>query len=313
MNVHRPRAGTPRVGRVTAGVAAAAVIVVMGVGAGVSEAGTTAQCAGLKATIVGTNGPDVLRGTPGRDVIVGLGGDDTIFGGDGRDTICGGGGSDIIDAGEGNDTVFGHTAFQDGPGADTLLGGGGNDFLSGSGGGDRILGGPGDDELHGYSDPGKFDPDQRSSDLLRGGPGDDTLILASGPRALLLGEDGNDVIIQLGHPGQCGGGNGIDRIEGCPLTYGGDGPDLLFTPTNVDSRIVGSNGDDVIVVRSDRGRRLHHLIAAGDGDDEVLVYSAGDTIAYGGDGDDVFRVVKGLRPRLVGGAGHNQTRTLPAR
>ncbi len=53
-------------------------------------------CYGQPATIIGTEGADLLRGTSGDDVIVGLGGDDTIFGGDGNDLICGGDGDDRL-------------------------------------------------------------------------------------------------------------------------------------------------------------------------------------------------------------------------
>ncbi|MEL6185498.1 MAG: trypsin-like serine protease, partial [Myxococcota bacterium] len=84
---------------------------------------TVEECNGFQATIVGTNGPDVLRGRGGSDVIVGL---------DGNDDIDGGGGSDVICAGEGRDTVDG-----DG-GADTIYGEGGRDILRGSRGDDLI-------------------------------------------------------------------------------------------------------------------------------------------------------------------------------
>jgi Ca2+-binding RTX toxin-like protein len=51
------------------------------------------------ATIVGTNGSDVLRGTSGPDVIAGLDGNDVIAGLGGDDIICGGRGNDKIDGG----------------------------------------------------------------------------------------------------------------------------------------------------------------------------------------------------------------------
>lgn len=53
------------------------------------------------ATIVGTDGDDVLRGTSGNDVIHGLGGNDTIEGLGGNDIICGGPGNDTILGGSG--------------------------------------------------------------------------------------------------------------------------------------------------------------------------------------------------------------------
>jgi Ca2+-binding RTX toxin-like protein len=95
------------------------------------------RCAGLKATIVGTAGPDTLQGTAGADVIAGLGGNDTITGLGGNDTVCGGSGNDSIAGGAGNDKLYGEL------GNDRLSGGPGNDILLGGPGVDSIAGGPG--------------------------------------------------------------------------------------------------------------------------------------------------------------------------
>jgi hypothetical protein len=81
-------------------------------------------CSGVRATLVGTQGRDVLRGSSRRDVIAGLGGNDRLSGLDGNDLICGG------------------------KGADTIRGGAGKDRLRGEAGNDRLYGGPGRD---GYS------------------------------------------------------------------------------------------------------------------------------------------------------------------
>src|SRR3954453_3517631 len=53
----------------------------------------------LPATVVGTDGNDVIRGTEGPDVIVGGGGNDGIWGLGGYDAICGGLGNDQVDGG----------------------------------------------------------------------------------------------------------------------------------------------------------------------------------------------------------------------
>jgi hypothetical protein len=44
-----------------------------------ADAAARPKCFGRTATIVGTNGDDVLKGTAGADVIVGRGGQDTIL------------------------------------------------------------------------------------------------------------------------------------------------------------------------------------------------------------------------------------------
>jgi DNA-binding beta-propeller fold protein YncE len=91
-----------------------------------------AKCAGKRATIVGTAGPDRLRGTRKADVMAGLAGRDRISGLRGNDVLCGGPGKDRIKGGAGNDRLLGQG------GADSLLGGPGKD---------RLKGGPGKDEV----------------------------------------------------------------------------------------------------------------------------------------------------------------------
>jgi hypothetical protein len=91
----------------------------------------------LHCTIVGTNGPDRLVGTRGRDVICGLGGGDVLVGRAGDDVVAGGPGADYLVPGAGRDRV---------------LGGPGNDFVAARGGGaDLVFGGAG-------SDRGRVDP-----------------------------------------------------------------------------------------------------------------------------------------------------------
>lgn len=91
-----------------------------------------ATCAGRRATMVGTDGPDHLRGTPHDDVIVGLAGDDRIDGLGGDDVVCGGPGDDDL------------TSYDDGH--DVLVGGIGDDFVgSFENPHVRVRLGPGDD------------------------------------------------------------------------------------------------------------------------------------------------------------------------
>ena len=97
------------------------------------------QCKGQAATLVGTNGNDVLSGTSGKDVIAARGGNDRISAKGGNDVVCGGGGKDRANGGGGKDTLRGQAAN------DRLKGAGGNDNLRGGGGRDRCNGGPGTD------------------------------------------------------------------------------------------------------------------------------------------------------------------------
>lgn len=90
-----------------------------------TDAAAGVPCGGLYATVLGTNGPDTLKGSSRADVIVGLGGKDTIKGLGNDDVICGGGGADVIQGGNGDDMIFG------GKGKDTCKGGKGKDVLAG--------------------------------------------------------------------------------------------------------------------------------------------------------------------------------------
>jgi hypothetical protein len=93
------------------------------------------RCRGRDATLKGTAGPDLLRGTPSADVIHGGDGGDRIRGLGGRDLICGGDGPDRIFGGAARDVLVG------GAGSDRLRGGKAVDLLfagtpgSGKGGG----------------------------------------------------------------------------------------------------------------------------------------------------------------------------------
>ena len=94
------------------------VLLWSGAGAATAHAPTVVEegCLFGAATVVGTEGDDVLRGTVGADVIVGLGGDDTIDGLGGNDLICGD-----------------HGDHQEGaPGQDTIREGGGQRHHPGS-------------------------------------------------------------------------------------------------------------------------------------------------------------------------------------
>jgi Ca2+-binding RTX toxin-like protein len=83
-------------------------------------------CDGVEATIIGSRGADVLKGTSGRDVIQGLGGGDRLSGAGGRDLICGAAGPDTLKGGKGRDV---------------LIGGSGNDVLHGGKSVDVVFGG----------------------------------------------------------------------------------------------------------------------------------------------------------------------------
>jgi uncharacterized delta-60 repeat protein len=110
------------------------------------------RCAGKRATIVGTNKANKLKGTRRNDVIVALGGNDKVDGGAGNDLICAGNGNDTVKGGKGKDRLYGQSGKDTengGDGNDRLDGGPGNDRLTGDSGKDSIAGGSGKDRLSG--------------------------------------------------------------------------------------------------------------------------------------------------------------------
>jgi Tol biopolymer transport system component len=153
-------------------------------------------CAGRPATLIGTPGPDKIKGTKRSDVIIALGGNDQIEGFSGGDTICAGAGKDVVDAGPngghgGDDLVLGGPGddhLSIGPELGTLKGEGGNDVLIGSKGGDNLYGGAGNDVLRGGPNP------IYNSDFLSGGPGNDKLFGGPGPDALRGGPGRNEIV-----------------------------------------------------------------------------------------------------------------------
>ncbi len=155
------------------------------------------RCNGVKATIVGTNKSERIKGTKGRDVIVARGGNDRINGGGGNDVICGDGGKDTIDGG---------------PGQDYVHGGAGNDLIAlGPGNGGIGYGDAGDDTM----------ATGATGQALFGGEGND-LLKTSWPVTLVNGEGGNDTLIGGADPDQLNGGDGDDHVSG----GGGDDVDL---------------------------------------------------------------------------------------
>ena len=100
----------------------------------------------------GTDGNDIICGTPGSDHIDPLKGNDIVWGGAGDDTV--------------------HEDVHESGGNDRLYGQGGNDHLSGGGGADQLYGGTGDDELSAGRGGVR--------DIVDGGPGRDTAWVEKG-------------------------------------------------------------------------------------------------------------------------------------
>lgn len=148
-------------------------------------AGHERVCGGQLATIIGTDGPDVLIGGEDSDVIVGGKGNDQLRGKQGADFLCGEGGRDHINGEFGADWIDGgpgsdHT-LRGGWGRDVILGRAGDDSASGYEGRDVVWGQQGDDMLAGGNE----------RDWIRGHTGDDIVKGGRGPD-ILIGGAGTD-------------------------------------------------------------------------------------------------------------------------
>ena len=185
-------------------------------------------CNGLEATIVGTEGDDVLQGTNKADVIVGLGGNDTITGGNGDDVICGGDGDDTIEGGNGKDTIHG------GNGNDTIEGGNGTDDLDGGNGTDTVDGGRANDTCDDAETAIGCETETNNGEEI------DAEVLCAGLTPTIVGTDGADDLVGTNDADVIvglGGNDEIDGLAGNDVICGGDGDDVID----------GSTGSDVIV------------------------------------------------------------------
>jgi Ca2+-binding RTX toxin-like protein len=209
---------------------------------GPPEAAEPPRCDGRRATIVGTDGDDVLRGTPQSDVIWAGPGNDVIYGGLGNDVVCGGPGDDLIHGGRGNDTLDG------GPGTDRVFGDLGDDkVLGGPGDRDEVSGGLGIDTVSGG--PGNEDVvrGDYGYDRMDGGPGSGDI--ASFATAV-AGKRGSGVWVSLKAHKAFGDGHDrlyrFESIEGSAFhdTLIGDGSANVIDGGPGNDRIVGGGGSD---------------------------------------------------------------------
>ena len=217
------------------------------------------RCHGRQAEIIGTEGPDVLHGTPERDVIWGGGGDDRIYGSLGNDLICGGPGADSIHGGRGNDEVDG-----------------------GAGDGDRVIGDLGDDKVLGG--PGNYDEvaGDLGIDIVNGGPGDFDLVHGDYGWDRMSGGAGSGDIASFATKVAGGKGSGVWVSLRKHRAFG-DGHDKLFGFEGLE----GSAFRDTLI-----GTRRGNLLFGGPGDDRVLGGGGPDSID-GGQGADRCSGAKG--------------------
>jgi Ca2+-binding RTX toxin-like protein len=283
-------------------------------------------CAGQYATIVGTDGDDILTGTDGDDVVsLGAGSDQFWHGGAGNDVVCGGpgqdhlvgeAGNDWLDGGGGPDTVYG------GAGEDVVHGGAGNDSIHGddfdpSGtdfdGADQVYGDDGDDGIGGEAGTG--------ADVIEGGEGTDQI-------SFYLG-GGRSVTIDVA--AGTATGDAVDTLSGLEIHQGSEYADVLMGSPRDDQlhgvigddlvngrggndklsarsgTIIGGSGRDTLLAPEEEGDGLS--VDLGRGADRAVLGAFRNSTVLGGPGNDVFdvpEVASGAFIHLRGGAGKDR-------
>jgi len=253
------------------GVALAAVVFLGAAPAPGESEEEAPRCHGALATIVGTEGDDVLRGTPERDVIWGGGGDDEISGSLGNDVLCGGPGADLIHGGRGNDLADG-----------------------GAGAGDRVIGDLGDDKLLGG--PGDYDEVAGSLgiDTVSGGPGDHDFVHGDyGYDRMDGGPGAHDVASFATDVGTGRNGGGV-RVNLARHRARGDGHDRLFRFEDLE----GSAFADVLV-----GNRQANAIDGGAGQDSIRGGGGADVLSGGREATPRASAYVELDSVVAGGGG----------
>jgi hypothetical protein len=167
---------------------------------------TAAAAFAQDAILIGTDGNDVIPGTPAGESIYARAGNDVVNGGGGDDELDGGPGADVLNGGDGSDSV----AYAGAASVSVTLDGVANDGVAGEGdnvGNDveDIFGADGPDKLNGSA----------AANTIDGGAGEDRISGGAGKDAI-FGEDGDDVIDA--RDGQidridCGAGGDVATID----------------------------------------------------------------------------------------------------
>lgn len=249
----------------------------------------------LHHPVTGTDGDDVIAGSPHADAVDAGAGDDNVDAGAGDDVVHAGSGSDIVVAGAGNDSVFGET------GNDVVFGSSGNDIIFGGAGDDRLFGEAGDDLLDG-GEGNDILSGGSGNDVLRGGPGDDQLAGDTGGD-ILDGGPGTDLLQGGDEADYLDGGEGSDDVQA------GDGDDVITATLDAaDDRYDGENGNDTMDISASVLGVIVDLATGKATGVEIGedVISSIETV-LGGQGDDQFIV--GTAPvSIVGGMGADDFR-----
>lgn len=269
-------------------------------------------------TVDGGDGIDTVFGGSGNDTIAGGIGNDWLSGEDGNDIITGGEGDDVVNGGEGDDILRYYHADNLGS-SDQYQGGAGSDKVSlyfsiaeyANAQTQRdILRFNTTKYVNSVTNPavvvaftfalfGLIVEDVETlevfvDDVLQadvsfvtqvGSDADETLSATTAEHAVLIGQEGNDILNGNVGDDDLRGGLGDDVLNasaGSDIAYGDHGDDQIAGDAGEDF-LYGGDGNDIIT-----GGTEADFIEGGDGDDD-LAGDEGDDTLLGGDGDDTYQ------------------------
>jgi Ca2+-binding RTX toxin-like protein len=284
----------------------------------VSLNGTSGVWASLRAHVARGDGHDKLfefedlEGSAFKDTLIGSGGPNEIKGGPGNDTLIGGGGPDALDGGVGTDGCRGAPGRTTSCSPERKLPGSAYvqvDAAPGGGGGVQIVGGRGRDDITVEYDAAASTLAVDAARGLAAGPGcehragaanaaREVLCPFDGPARWLMADmgPGDDEFTVKGSLVAVGsirvnGGEGDDVVRGGPeddLLQAGPGADKLYGGPGADGLVGGTPGPTFLYGGPDGD-----LLAAGGG-------CAGGALVGGGGRDDASFAEVGTHPgRLI--------------
>ena len=261
------------------------------------------------------------RDDTGNDLILGNVGDDTILARGASDTLFGGQGDDFLFQGfttEANEVVFGgqgaDTIIADANGSNSIIGGTGSALIDATSDGadlititnstntaasDLVVGGYGDDSIF-SSFPGFIG----DTDTLVGGQGNDFFEVSGDTNGIILGNQGNDVILDAffdagtdtlyGGMGDDSITTGSDTVGANALVYGGEGNDVILVQGTENNTVFGGvdsigSGDGNNLISIDNQTDGNDLLFGGSGNDSISTgFSTATDTVTGGAGADTF-------------------------
>jgi Ca2+-binding RTX toxin-like protein len=219
-------------------------------------------------TLVGTSGPDVIRGFGGNDTLIGDAGADRMEGGTGDDVFYVDNPNDVVIelAGEGSDLVYTSVSYALGIGQEIevlsaianytseaidLYGNEIANTLLGNQGANLLYGGAGADTMYGFGGDDTYYVDNAGDRVIEGAGGGNDVVYTSISYALAAGTQVETLSTVANYTSEAidlYGNEFANRLlgnQGANLLYGGGGADAMYGFGGDDTYYVDNAGDQV--------------------------------------------------------------------